>query len=369
MNNVLLAHEWIEADGGAERVFRELLGLWPDADAVCLWNDIPEEFEERVMESSLSRLPMRSKTLVLPLMPAVWRRFPIERYDLVVASSHMFAHHLAARAAARGIRGFVYVHTPLRYLWSPDVDPRGTSMVARVGRGPLRFVDRRGLHVDTRLAANSAYVRRRIARAWNRDAEVIYPPVPVQEILSWRRDQVLSEPDQVLLDSLPGTFLLGASRLVQYKRLDLVIDIGEQLDLPVVIAGTGPDESRLRARAGDSSVPVVFAGRVSDRLLYALYARSELFCFLAVEDFGIMPVEALAAGARVLVNAQGGAREIVDLVGGGVAVDVSAAHVSELAEVAERAMSAKTASVDGLTTQFSREAFRGRVREWTEMVE
>ena len=138
---------------------------------------------------------------------------------------------------------------------------------------------------------------------------MIYPPVDIDRIRSFGGE--LSDVDSATARALPREFVLGASRFVPYKNVDAAISAGEVLGLPVVLAGTGPDESRLRALAEQARTPVHFAGRVSDNLLLKLYRRAALFVYMAVEDFGIMPVEAMASGTPVLVNELGGARESV----------------------------------------------------------
>jgi glycosyltransferase involved in cell wall biosynthesis len=141
---------------------------------------------------------------------------------------------------------------------------------------------------------------------------VIYPPVDVVKVhRSVSRQTALDNSEESVLASLPADFILGASRFVTYKSLDHVISLGAAADVPVVLAGGGPDESRLRHIAGQARVPVVFINRPSDTFLYQLYQLALAYIFPPVEDFGIMPVEAMAAGAHVMVNRVGGASESV----------------------------------------------------------
>jgi glycosyltransferase involved in cell wall biosynthesis len=154
----------------------------------------------------------------------------------------------------------------------------------------------------------------------------------VQAIAESARTGVgLTDADRRLIDRLPEQFILGASRLVPYKGLDKVIRIGELVGLPVVIAGGGPEESHLRALAAAATVPVELVISPSDALLHALYARTAVYVFPPVEDFGIMPVEALAAGAPTIVNMNGGAPEAVASSAGSATADFT-----DLAGVAQR---------------------------------
>ena len=364
---MLITHEWIEPVGGSENVFRELLATFPDAEAACLWNNARGTFDRPVRESALARSPFRGrKALSLPAQPSAWRRFSLGEHDTVLASSHAFGHHVAGRAAREGRRGFAYVHTPARYLWAPDVEARGRRASARLGSMVLKGVDRRATDARVSYAANSAYIRERIRRSWDQDATVIYPPVDVERIRGVARwSDALSADESALLERLPVEgFVLGASRLVSYKRLDLVIDVGERLEMPVVIAGSGPDEPVLKSHAAGARVPVIFTGHVTDEQLYALYQSAALYVFMAVEDFGIMPVEAMAAGTPVIVSEVGGAAESVAHTGGGIAVsgDVS---IDEMARAAEKAMTLDPDCFADRTGAFSRESFARAVAAWT----
>jgi glycosyltransferase involved in cell wall biosynthesis len=310
----VLVHEWIAQAGGSENVLQAMAETFPDAEVRCLWNDSTGRFDAaRVSESWLARTPLRrSKALALPLMPATWRRLPYRGYEWALISSHAFAHHARFRGAPDGFRRMVYVHTPARYIWNREYDARGNNPIARLVSHALRPLDRRRANEGAEFAANSAFVRRRIQVAWGVDARVIHPPVNVELIQSvpdW--SQQLEPAEQAQLDALPDGFVLGASRLIPYKRLQDVIKVGEATGRPVVLAGRGPSQPDLEAAAAAAAVAVRFVRASSEALLYALYQRTALFAFPAVEDFGIMPIEAMAAGAPVLGQSEGGVAESV----------------------------------------------------------
>ncbi|MCP3420916.1 glycosyltransferase [Nocardioides pinisoli] len=364
----LVAHEWIEAIGGAEVVLKELLDVLPGADVMCLWDDAPGRFGRDIQESVLAESWLRGrKALSLPVMPRAWNTVPLGDYQNVVVSSHAFAHHLAGRAAREGRNAHVYVHTPARYIWAPEVEIRGRAAHVRAASIPLKKIDRRATHSGVRYAANSEFIRERIQRSWDRDATVIYPPVDVERIgavTRWR-DALSAEEDR-LFSVLPSDgYILGASRLVSYKRLDKAIEVGEALGMPVVIAGSGPEEAALRERGASATVPVLFTGRVSDEQLYALYQEASLFVFMPIEDFGIMPVECMAAGTPVLVNSIGGARESVNAVGLGAEAELDVSR-SELAAAADRALLSTATRRDDATYEFSRTSFRHKIHKWIE---
>jgi glycosyltransferase involved in cell wall biosynthesis len=331
----VLVHEWIATHGGSEQVLDRFAALFTDADIRCLWDETGgKRYPDReVHESWLARSPLRTRrALAVPLMPSTWANAPAEGYEWMLASSHAFAHHAFANTAPPDMTRIAYVHTPARYVWEPTLDARGATPWARAGGKALQPVDkRRALSLDV-IIANSDFVRERIQRCWGRDdAVVVYPPVNVAHIQS-QRDwaNVLSEADAGELAQLPDTFVLAASRFIPYKRLEAAITAGEASDLPVVIAGAGPLEESLRKAAEASAVPVHVVTAPSTPLLYALYQRALVLVFVAIEDFGIVPVEAMAAGCPVVAINEGGAAESVGLLEGGVLVDgVSSSSLAE----------------------------------------
>ena len=362
ISSTLLAHEWIAKIGGSENVFAQIRNALPAHRAFCLWNDNPGGFSN-VAESWLARSPLRNrKAAALLAMPGVWKNVDLAGADRVLVSSHVFAHHLAGRAAAAEIPAYAYVHTPARYVWAPELDARGRS-VGRMGREYFRRLDRRGVHPDVKYAANSRFVAKRIARCWGVEADVIYPPVDVARIRAHSSDS-LSAVDLLVVESLPNEFVLGASRFIPYKRLEAAIQAGEVLGVPVVLAGNGPDESRLRALAEHASVPAYFVGSISDELLIELYHRALLFVYMGIEDFGIMPVEAMAAGTPVLVNSVGGAAESVVMAEFGVATEVDDGSLREKSAVMTAVSMGSDAVDQSILRRFSSATFQANISAW-----
>lgn len=361
----VLVHEWLSRTGGSENVFDAMVGAFPEADVLCLWSDVRGRYGSRpVSETWLARSGMRRhKALALPFMLPTWRAREGD-YDWALVSSHLFAHHVSFRNAPDHFRKYVYVHSPARYIWNPELDRRGAGP-ARAASPLLRSVDRSRAKEAHAVAANSEYVRRRVERAWRRDASVIHPPVAVralQDVASWA-DRLTGE-DLDIFSRLPRPFLLGASRFVPYKRLDMAVRVGESSGMAVVIAGAGPEEAALRQASRQAAVPVTVLTKPSDELLRALYEAATVYVFLAVEDFGIMPVEAMALGTPVLVNVAGGAGESV--------VDgVTGVHVSpdvgsrELASAVSRAAALDPADCRDRALDFDVAVFERRLRSWT----
>ncbi|MCL2794424.1 MAG: glycosyltransferase [Microbacteriaceae bacterium] len=318
----LLVHEWIENHGGAEKVLDEMAATFPAASIYCLWDDSKQRYESgRVVESWLAKTPLRRhKALALPLMSPTWRSYWKEngRPEWVLLSSHLFAHHFGSQRRLKDVPKLAYVYTPARYLWAPESDPRGASVGVRLVAPYFRRLDRRRAQQLDEIAAISHFISERISRSWGRESTVIYPPVSVnkiQAVADWRIK--LSDEERRVVDALPAEFVFGASRMVPYKRLDVVIDAGSAAGIPVVLAGDGPEASALKVKAQDADVPVLFLGRVSDALMRVLYQLATVYVFAPVEDFGIMPIEAMALGTPVVVNSVGGARETVDILRGG----------------------------------------------------
>lgn len=360
MSNGLLVHEWLAPAGGSENVFAAIARAFPDAERWCLWND-SDRFDP-VHETVLARTPLRGrKALALPLMPAVWRHLPARDADWVLTSSHLFAHHARFGGPARDTPKLVYAHTPARYVWVPELDGRGDGLPARLASRILKPLDRRRAQEPVAIAANSHFIAQRIADTWEREAEVIYPNVDVARILS---EPELSASEHDALDALPDEFLLGFSRFVPYKRLDAAIDAGRVSGLPVVLAGGGDGERELRAYA-DRVHPgrVHFTLNPSDDFLSAILRRATALVFAPVEDFGIIPVEAMAAGTPVVVNATGGAVEsVIDGVTGAHVHDWSSD--AEVRVAVEKATACASDACRDRARAFGDDVFEARIREF-----
>lgn len=361
----LLVHEWIEETGGAEKVLDEFARIFPSTDIFCLWNDHQDRYRTgRVQESWLAKTPLRKrKSLAVPFLPGVWSKAPLGNYDWSLVSSHLFAHHVASGKKMRTVPTYVYVHTPARYIWAAHLDQRGASAAVRSIAPAFKFLDRRRAKQPVAIAANSNFVKHRIQGSWEREATVIHPPVNVSEIAGaghWVDN--VSPDEQSVLASIPESFLLGASRLVPYKKLDVVIHAGEATDLPVVIAGSGPDLERLRLVASNAKVPVIFLGRVSDAMLYALYQKALAFVFPAIEDFGIMPVEAMATGTPVVATTIGGASE--SLLHGVTGALVDFDSPSDVKAAVEVAAGASKEACIKRAFEFDRPEFQRKTLDW-----
>lgn len=358
----VIVHDWIEPTGGSEKVVDEFMSMFPGVPLFCLWNNDPGRFPGHpVHESWLASTPLRDKkALSLAFMSRTMRRAdPAPSAEWALVSSHSFAHHFGSDGKSRRVPTCVYVHSPPRYLWAPEVEPRGQSAVVRSVAGRFRRTDRTFAGTGASYAVNSAYVAERASRAWQVPAQVIHPPIDVTGLSS--AEDSLTDAERRRLDALPPSFVLGASRFVSYKRLEHVIVFGQQTGQPVVLAGSGDWEPHLRAAAAASTIAVTFYGRPSDAELAALYRRCTVYVFPPVEDFGMMPAEALACGARVVVNNVGGSKEIIERVGGGVTHDFRSGDAST---AYAQAQACPPVPAETIRSVFGRERFHREVRAW-----
>lgn len=356
----VLVHEWLQSNGGSENVFDVLTEAFPDAARVCMWNDSDGRFTD-IDETVLARTPLRrSKVAALPFMPFVWRNLPARDADWILCSSHVFAHHARFAGPARNAPKLVYAHTPARYVWVPELDHRGGGVAARAASSILKPLDRRRAGEAVAIAANSRFVAARVAEKWGRDADVIYPPVDVRTFI--REPGELDAADRAVLATLPKDFLLGVSRFVPYKRLEAVIDAGIAADEPVVLAGAGPDEPRLRELARRHPGAVSFVHHPSLALLRVLYRRARALVFAPIEDFGIVPVEAMASGTPVIANAIGGAAESV--LDGTTGVLVHTWSPDELRAALARVDRVRAEDCVARAREFDTRVFIDRMRSW-----
>ena len=320
-----IVHDFMVTEGGAERCALEFARLLPIAELHTTFFD-EQRFGDRIDPARvrpwlLNRVlgPTSRFRSLLPLYPAYFTSLDLRWADLVLSSSIAFSKAVRTRPDAVHIS---YVHTPLRYAWDLDTYLDGSSygaaarLGARLLRPPLQRWDRWTSTRPDVIVANSRTVQERIKRFWGRDSEVIYPPVNV---------------DEVALSGRDDGFLLVASRMLAYRRLDLVVGACRRLGRRLVLVGDGPERARLEAMAGPETT---FLGHVGRGRLLEMFASCSAYVVPGVEDFGIAPVEAMAAGKPVVAFRAGGATETVveDVTG----VFFEEATVESLASAIER---------------------------------
>jgi glycosyltransferase involved in cell wall biosynthesis len=302
MTRVAVIHDWLTGMRGGEAVLEGILDLYPDAELFTLFHfpgSVSGKIESRVIHtSSLQRLAAGAGDYrrYLPLFPRAVREWDLRGFELVVSSSHC----VAKGVNARGLPHLCYCHTPMRYIWDrfDDYFPRSKPLrrAAMMSIAPwLRRWDVKTAAGVTRFVANSAFVRDRIRRYYDRDADVIHPFVD---------DAFLEAP---LADERNDEHVM-VSALVPYKRIDLAVAAATASGKRLAILGGGPMLDELRARAGPN---VEIAGPVSrDRIIERL-GRARSLILPGVEDFGITPLEAMALGTPVVALGEGGVRDSV----------------------------------------------------------
>jgi glycosyltransferase involved in cell wall biosynthesis len=301
---VAIIHYWWLSNRGGEAVCSALVELYPHADLfihVCnedvVRQALPATFTGKIHNTFISRLPGAKKHYqkYLPFMPLALEQLDLSAYDLVLSSESGPAKGVVTRPDALHI---CYCHSPMRYVWDMYHDYlSGAGRLIRtlfpVVAHWLRVWDRLSADRVDHFIANSGFVAARIRKFYRRDAEVIYPPVNTTEF----------DPTQER-----GDFYLCLGQLVAYKRADLAVEAFNQLGLPLVVVGEGELFERLQTLAKPN---VKLMGRQPFPVIKDLLQRCRGLVFPGMEDFGIVPVEAMAAGAPVIAYAKGGALETV----------------------------------------------------------
>ncbi len=306
-----IVHERLTEVAGSEHVVTQLSAQWPDATIHIPIVDrrIECDFSDRVQTGALSQayrmMGYRTYAPLLPLTPVFFSRCEFGPAELVFISHHAFG--VAAVYAAGSRPTIAYVHSPARWAW--DEDMREGEASSLPGRAALSVLARLAMTTEVRasqrlttVVANSTAVAERIRRHWNREATVVHPPVDTEYFTP--------DPDQPT-----GDYYLVAGRLVPYKRPDIAIKAAIKARVPLVVAGAGRGAEMSKELA--EGHPVSFTGRVSNEELRRLMRGAKALIMPGEEDFGIVPVEAMACGTPVIALGVGGARDsIVDGVTG-----------------------------------------------------
>jgi glycosyltransferase involved in cell wall biosynthesis len=303
---IAIVADWLSAYAGSERVLEQMIGCYPEADIHAVVDFLPDADRaflggKQPTTTFIQRLPFarRHFRFYLPLMPLAIEQLDLSGYDLILSSSHAVAKGVIVGPDQLHLS---YVHSPMRYAWDlqhqylaeTGLDHRWLGWVARVFLHRLRLWDVRTPFGVDAFMANSGFIRRRIHRVYGRDATVIYPPVDT-ESFSCR--------------TAKEDFYLTASRMVPYKRMDLIVAAFTATPhRRLVVIGDGPEAPRIRRQAGPN---IEFLGHLPGEVLRDYMQRARAFVFAAEEDFGIVAVEAQACGTPVIAYGKGGSLETV----------------------------------------------------------
>jgi len=301
---VAVVHDWLVTNAGAEKVLKEIIDLYPDAEIFSLVDFLTDKERNIILQgkkvhtSFLQKLPFARAYFrhYLPLFPRAIEGLDLSGYDLIISSSWAVAKGVKKEQNALHI---CYCHTPIRYAW--DLYDEYTSDLKQpkkyIVQKTLQFI--RKWDIDTLgrvdlFIANSNYVRERIKRIYAKEAEVVYPPVDVDRFVLCREKE---------------DFYLTASRLVPYKKTRLIVEAFNRMpDKKLVVIGAGEEYEALRQIAKPH---ISVMGYQEDAVLTAYMQKAKAFVYAAVEDFGIVPVEAMACGTPVIALNDGGTKETV----------------------------------------------------------
>jgi glycosyltransferase involved in cell wall biosynthesis len=349
----VLAHDWLTGMRGGEKVLESLCRLFPDAPILTLLHvpgSVSLEIERHPIHTSfVQRLPRADRFYrqYLPLFPSAIETFDLDGADVVISTSHCAAKAVVPTGRAVHI---CYCHSTMRYAWDQFDAYFGADRVGSLRHAGIRHVmawlarwDRTTARRVHQFVANSSFVAGRIARYYNRLASVLHPPVDTQFFTP--------------SGEAPEPYFLVVSALVPYKRIDVAILAAARLGVPLKIVGTGPELERLRAIAGPT---VDFAGALDALALRDAYRRALAVVLPAEEDFGIVPVEALACGRPVVALGRGGARETVTHGESGLLVDreTPEAFAEAMAEIGQRTFD--LSALRGRAETFGRERFESQ---------
>lgn len=303
---VAIIYDWLVVHGGAERVLERILNCYPEADLFAMVDFLPPDergfiLDKAARTSFVQKLPFarRHYRFYLPLMPLAVEQFDLSAYDLVISCSH---------SVAKGVlTGPDQLHvclcfSPMRYAWDlqhqylreTGLDAGLKGWLAKWQLHRLRMWDLRTVNGVDEFIAISGFIAARIWKAYRRESQVVYPPV---------------DTGYYSLHEAKEDFYLTVSRLVPYKRVDLIVETFSAMpDKRLVVIGDGPEMNKIRACAGSN---VVLLGECDDATVMDHMQRARAFIFAAEEDFGIVPLEAQACGTPVIAYGKGGALETI----------------------------------------------------------
>jgi glycosyltransferase involved in cell wall biosynthesis len=302
-----IVHDWFVSYAGSERVVESLTNVWKDADVFVLFNLLNESDRKIVTKNKIPQTSFlhkfksirRNHRKFLPLFPYAIERFDLSDYDLIISSSHAVAKGVLTNSNQLHI---CYCHTPIRYAWDlmhqylkeANLTSGVRGIIAKSILHYIRIWDSATANRPDFYIANSSYISKRIMKIYRRESSVIYPPV---------------DTDKFNCEANKDNYYLTASRLVPYKRIDLIAEAFTQMpNKKLLIIGDGPEEEKIRSKSGKN---IEFLGYKSGEALVKYMQKARAFVFAAEEDFGIMIVEALSCGTPVIAFSKGGASETI----------------------------------------------------------
>ena len=358
-----IVHDWFAGYAGSERVVESLTNIWRDADVFVLFNLLNEEEQRIVVKDKIPKTSFlqnrrsirKNHRKYLPLFPYAIEQFDLSGYDLIISSSHAVAKGVLTNANQLHIN---YCHTPIRYAWDLTHQYLSESGLSHGIRGTiaksilhyLRMWDAAASNRVDYFIANSNYIAKRIKKTYGRDSTVIYPPV---------------DTGKFKLELNKEDYYLTASRLVPYKRIDVIAEAFSKMNgKRLIIIGEGPEAEKIKLKSGAN---VKFLGYQPREKLREYMQKAKAFVFAAEEDFGIMMIEALSCGTPVIAFNKGGASEtIIENETGVLFNRQSPEEIVEAVNKFESRQSFNPVKLNEYAKQFDRKIFEEKIRAFVE---
>lgn len=358
-----LIHDWFSVYAGAEKCVESFTNIWDDFEVYSLIDFLSDNDREIILKgkkahtSFVQNLPKAKDKYrnYLPLFPLAIEQFDLSEYDVILSSSHAVAKGVLTHSNQLHIS---YVHTPIRYAWDlyhqylkeSGLDKGLKGKLAKYFLHKIRLWDMSTINRVDHYIANSHYIARRIKKVYGKESTVIYPPVDVEKFeLCEKKEE----------------FYMTASRMVPYKKIDLIVEAFSKTDKKLVVIGTGPDMEKIKAKAGKN---IELMGYQSDEMMIDMMQRAIAFIFAAEEDFGITPVEAQACGTPVICLGRGGTKEtVIDMQTGVHFMEQSIEALLEAVDKFEKnSDSFNPKRIRENALRFSKERFEKEIKEFVE---
>lgn len=305
---IAIVHEWFDSYAGSEKVLEQMLKVYPEADLFAVVDFLPPNKRwfiqnKNVTTTFIQKLPRAKNKFrkYLPLMPLAIEQLDLRKYDLVISNSHCVAKGVITGPNQLHIS---YVHSPIRYAWDlqqqyleeANLQYGLKGWIAKIILHYMRLWDNRTANNVDYFVSNSKYIAKRIQKCYRRTAEVIYPPVAVNDFTICKQKE---------------DYYLTASRMVPYKKIDLIVEAFSKMpEKKLVVIGDGTQFEKVKSKAKNFE-NIVLLGYQPFEVLKEKMQKAKAFVFAAEEDFGIVPVEAQACGTPVIAYGKGGALETV----------------------------------------------------------
>jgi len=357
-----LVQDWFSVYAGAEKCVESFTNIWDDFDIYSLIDFLDDKDRDIILKgkkantSFIQNLPF-AKTKYrnyLPLFPFAIEQFDLSKYDVVLSSSHAVAKGVLTNSNQLHI---CYMHTPIRYGWDlyhqylkeSRLDKGLKGLLAKYFLHKIRMWDISTINRVDHYIANSHYIARRIKKVYGKESTVIYPPVDVDKFELYEKKE---------------EYYFTMSRMVPYKKIDLIVEAFSKTDKKLLVAGTGPDEEKIKKLASRN---IEFLGFISDKEAINYMQKAKAFIFAAEEDFGIVPVETQACGTPVICLGKGGTKETV--IDGLTGVHFKEQNIDELLLAIKRFENIEFdyKKIRQNSLKFSKERFEKEIKEFIEL--